>query len=83
MKTFLRLLKGYSSLSGKIVRLNKSLYGLKQASRSWHAHFTSCLKTLGFQKCLADACVFRLVEEGRVAIIAIVHVDHIYGRIEK
>ena len=30
---FLRLPKGYGSLSGKIVRLNKSLYGLKQASR--------------------------------------------------
>ena len=31
---FLRLPKGCGSLSGKIVRLNKSLYGLKQASRS-------------------------------------------------
>ena len=36
-------------LSGKIVRLNKSSYGLKQASRSCHAHLTTCLKTLGFQ----------------------------------
>ena len=32
------------------------------------------LKTLGFQQCFADACVFRLVDEGRVAIIAVVHV---------
>ena len=31
---FLRLPKGCGSLSGKIVRLNKSLYGLKQASQS-------------------------------------------------
>ena len=68
---FLRLPKGCGSLSGKIMRLNKSLYGLKQASRSWHAHLASCLKTLGFQHCLADACVFRLSEEGRVAIIAV------------
>ena len=29
---FLRLPKGCGSLSGKIVRLNKRLYGLKQAS---------------------------------------------------
>ena len=56
------------------MRLNKSLYRLKQASRSWHAHLTICLKTLSFQQCIADACVFRLVEEGRVAIIAVVHV---------
>ena len=61
------------------MRLSKSLYGLKQASRSWHAHLTTCLKTLGFQQCLADACVFRLVEEGRVAIIAVVHVDDIFA----
>ena len=62
------------------MRLNKSLYGLKQASRSsWHAHLTTCLKTLGFQQCLADAYVFRLVEERRVAIIAVVHVDDIFA----
>ena len=72
---FLRLPRGFGRLSDKIVRLDKSLYGLNQASRSWHAHLTTCLKTLGFQQCLADACVFRLVEEGRVAIIAVVHVD--------
>ena len=76
---FLRLPEGCGRLSGKVVRLNKSLYGLKQASRSWHAHLTTCLKTLGFQQCLADACVFRLIEEGRVAIIAVVHVDDIFA----
>ena len=31
---FLRLPKGCGDLSGKVVRLNKSLYGLKQASRT-------------------------------------------------
>ena len=76
---FLRLPRGCGRLSGKVVRLNKSLYGLKQASRSWYAHLTTCLNTLGFQQCLADACVFRLVEEGRIAIIAVVHVDDIFA----
>ena len=76
---FLRLPRGCGRLSGKVVRLNKSLYGLKQASRSWHAHLTTFLKTLGFQQCLADACVFRLGEERRVAIIAVVHVDDIFA----
>ena len=52
---FLRLPRGCGRLSGKIVRLNKTLYGLKQASRSWHAHLTPYLKTLGFQQSLADA----------------------------
>ena len=76
---FLRLPRGCGCLSGKVVRLNKSLYGLKQASRSWHAHLTTGLNTLGFQQCLADACVVRLVEEGRIAVIAVVHVDDIFA----
>ena len=37
------------------------------------------LETLGFQQCLADACAFRLVEEGCVAFIAVVHVDEIFA----
>ena len=48
---FLRLPRGCGRLSGKIVRLNKSLYRLKQASRSWHAHVITCLKLPGFQQC--------------------------------
>ena len=31
---FLRLPRGYGKMSGKVVRLNKSLYGLKKASRT-------------------------------------------------
>ena len=74
-----RLPKGCGSLSGKIVRLNQSFYGLKQAPRLWHARLTRCSKTLGLQQCVADACIFRLVEEGRVVIIAVVHVDDIFA----
>ena len=76
---FLRLPKGCGRLSGKIVRLNKSLYELEQISRSWHVHLTICLKTLGFQQCLADACVFRLIVEGHIAIVTVVHVDNIFA----
>ena len=67
-------------MSGKVVRLNKSLYGLKQASRTWHAHLTTCLLRLGFEQCLTDVCVFRLIEDGRVTITAVVvHVDDIFA----
>ena len=76
---FLRLPKGCGDLSGKVVRLNKSLYGLKQASRTWHAHLTTCLKRLGFEQCMTDVCVFSLIEDGRVAITAVVHVDDIFA----
>ena len=73
-------------MSGKVVRLNKHLYGLKQASRTWHAELTTCLLRLGFKQGLTDVCVFRLIEDGRVTITAVVHVvDDIFavGRNEK
>ena len=73
--------QGCGRLSGIIFKLNKSLYGLKRASRQWHGHLTRCLLVLGFLQCLADACVFRLMEEGRVVmiIVLIVHVDGIFA----
>ena len=69
---FLRLPKFSGKMSSKVVRLNKSLYGLKQASRTWHAHLPTCLLRLGFERCLTDVCVFRLIEDGRVTITAVV-----------
>ena len=76
---FLRLPKGCGDLSGKVVRLNKRLYGLKQASRTWRAHLTTCLKILGFEQCMTDVFVFRFIGVGRVAITAVVHVDDIFA----
>ena len=80
---YMRLPQGCGRLSGKIVRLNKSLYGLKQASRQWHAHLTRCLLTLGFKQCKADACVFRLMEEGGVVMTIVVHVDDIFAVVRR
>ena len=50
----------------------ESINGLKQASRTLHAN-------LGFDQCKADVCVFRLIEDGHVAITAVVHVDDIFA----
>ena len=76
---FMRLPPGCGEMSGKIVRLNRSLYGLKQASRSWHNHLITHTKSLGFEQNLADACVLRLVESGSVSIVTVEHVDDIFG----
>ena len=76
---FLGLLKGCSELSDKVVQLNKSFYGLKQpSSRTWHAHLTMCREKISFEYCISDVCVFRLIENGRVSITAVVHVYDIF-----
>ena len=54
----MRMPQGGGALSGREVRMNSSLYGLKQASRTWHRHLVFRLKSLGFEQSLADACVF-------------------------
>ena len=53
---FMRLPEGCGALSGKMVKLNKSLYGLRQASRKWYAMLKKCLLVLEFEQCLADSC---------------------------
>ena len=37
------------------------------------------MKTLGFEQCEADACVMRLVEDGGVSVVVVVHVDDIFA----
>ena len=76
---YMRLPEGCGSLSGKVVKLSKSLYGLRQASRQWYALLKKCLLALGFVQCLADSCVFRLVEGGKVVMHLVVHVDDIFA----
>lgn len=73
------------SLSGRVVRLNCSLYEPKQTTRSWHGYLFSRMKRLDFEHCPVDACVSRLVEEGSVTISAVVHVDDMFavGRKER
>ena len=66
-------------MSGKIVRLNRSRYGLKQASISWHNRLVTHMKILGFEQSPADACVMRLIEPGSVSVVTVVHADDIFA----
>ena len=74
---YIRFPKGCGALSGKVVKLGRSLYGLKQASRTWHHHLVRGLLALGFEQCAADMCIFRLIENGVVVIVLLIHVDDI------
>ena len=76
---YIRLPPGCGALSGKVGRLLRSLYVLKQASRTWHYHMVRGMKVLGFEQCEADACVMRLVEDGAVVVVVVVHVNDIFA----
>ena len=76
---YLRLPQGCEALSGNVVKLARSLYGLKQASRTWHDHLVRAMRCLGFEQCAAGGCVMRLVENGTVSMVVVVHVDDIFS----
>ena len=53
----------------QIVRLNKSLYGLKQASRSWNKRFNDAMAELGFVPLKNDCCIYKSKSKGIILIL--------------
>ena len=43
---------------GMVLRLNKSLYGTKQAPKTWFLKLKECLEQRGFTQSLLDPCLF-------------------------
>ncbi|CAB1115195.1 unnamed protein product [Ectocarpus sp. CCAP 1310/34] len=74
---FMKLPPGCGTMSGKVVRLNKSLYGLKQASRTFYMRLVSDLKRIGFEQSLSDPCVLRFMMGDEVMGMVAIHVDDI------
>ena len=74
---FMKLPPGCGSMSGKVVRVNKSLYGLKQASRAFYKRLVSDLKMIGFEQSLSDPCVLRFTMGDEVMGMVAIHVDDI------
>ena len=74
---YMKLPGGCGDMSGKIVRLNRSLYGLKQSGRQWAGLLVETVVEYGMEQCRTDPCVFRMVVDGKVQLIMAVHVDDI------
>ena len=62
--------------AGKICKLRKSIYGLKQASRSWNIRFDEVVKGFDFIKNEEEACVYKK-EDGSSVAFLILYVDDI------
>lgn len=65
---------GMEDGSGRVCRLHKSLYGLKQASRAWNEKLGGCLLKSGLKCSQIDTCVYYLLHNTDILIIA-VYVD--------
>ena len=59
---------------GKVCKLKKSLYGLKQTGFIWWQTLSTCLRDHGFKQCDAEPCQWIYNQDGKYAVI-ILHVD--------
>jgi transposase InsO family protein len=59
---------------GKVCKLEKSLYGLKQSPRAWFGRFCSAMKGYGYTQSNSDHTLFYRQNQGKIAIL-IIYVD--------
>ena len=60
----------------KVCKLQKSIYGLHQASRSWNIRFDEVVKSFGFIKSDHDSCLYKKFNRSKVNFL-ILYVDDI------
>jgi hypothetical protein len=60
----------------KICKLQKSIYGPKQASQSWNLCFNQVVKGFGFIKNMEEPCVYKKVS-GSTVVFLVLYVDDI------
>ena len=58
------------------MKLQRSIYGLVQASRSWNKRFDSVIKAFGFVQTFGEAYIYKKVSGSSVAFL-ILYVDDI------
>ena len=62
--------------ANKVCKLQRSIYGPVQASRSWNIHFDCVIKAYGFIQTYGEACIYKKVSGSSVAFL-ILYVDDI------
>jgi hypothetical protein len=56
---------------GKVLRLRKALYGLRQALRAWNAKLDSTLKGMGFGQSPHEAAMYRRGNRGNAMLVGV------------
>lgn len=75
---YMTIPQGYSDSlpPNSMCKLNKSLYGLKQANRQWYIKLSDFLSSLHFKQSYADTSLFTLNQDGHTVVL-LVYVDDI------
>lgn len=62
----------YHDGTERVCKLQKAIYGLKQAGRKWNEKLDAALKQKGFRKSTADPCIYRTSD---LNVIIAIYVD--------
>ena len=59
-----------------VCKLNRSIYGLKQASRLWNIRFDQAIKSFAFEQNIDEPCVYKR-HQNKVIMFLVLYVDDI------
>lgn len=71
---FMNLPEGMELEPGYILKLHRSLYGLKQSPKCWNDRFHDFITSMGFKQSTADVCLYYRCYEGTVVYL-VIYVD--------
>ena len=66
--------------ANKVSKLQRSLYGLVQASRSWNICFDKVIKAYGFIQTCGEACIYKKVSGCTTSFLISIFERHIVDR---
>ncbi|SDA00933.1 BZ3500_MvSof-1268-A1-R1_Chr9g10928 [Microbotryum saponariae] len=67
--------RGFDLPSDKVLRLRRSIYGLKQAGRIWNRHIDASLRDLGYTATGTDHCVYSWLDDRQCPHYIALYVD--------
>lgn len=67
---FMQQPEGYKDNTNRVCKLNKAVYGLKQAGRQWNLKLDGFLISIGFMRSQCDPCIYMMYD-----LIIAIYVD--------
>ena len=77
-EAYMRQPQGFEQEGNVVCKLNKTIYGTKQASMEWNQTFNQAMvQGLGFKRCVSDSCVYVKRSKTGRAMYLLLFVDDI------
>ena len=60
-----------SERANQVCKLNRSIYELKQASRSWNIYFDETVKSFGLIKNMDESCMYKKISRSAIVFLVL------------